>query len=113
MDIVADNFVDRPTLAEISNESGVGGGGVTTPTPVVKIEAGPMASDGSGTTNEQDPTLAPPSAKRPRLEAKTTVTTLHPVSELTQKYQGAMFECTGIIIYTHIKIIYSTMVVTL
>lgn len=97
MDIVADNFVDRPTPVEIPNEPGVGGGGVTTPTPlVVKIEAGP--GDGSGTTNEQDPTLAPPLAKRPRLEAKTTVTTLHPVSELTQKYQGAMFECTGTII---------------
>ena len=88
VDIAPDNFVDRPTPAAAPNEPGVGGGGVATPTP------GPIETSSAG-TNEEDPTLGPPTAKKPRLEAKTTLTTLHPVSELTQKYQGAMFEFTG------------------
>ena len=59
--------------------------------PAATVEA----SSASTNVNEEDPTLAPPAAKKPRLEPKTIVTTLHPVSELIQKYQGAMFECTG------------------
>lgn len=90
VDVAGDNFADRPTSAATPSEPGVGGG-VTTPTPAATMEA----SSATTSVNEEDPTLAPPAAKKPRPEAKTTVTTLHPVSELIQKYQGAMFEFTG------------------
>lgn len=39
--------------------------------------------------------LGPPEPKRKRPNTAHVVTTLHPVSELTQKYQGAMFQCKG------------------
>ena len=81
VDIEPDNFADHKPVALVPNEHGV----VAIPTPGV-MEA---------RIKEEDPTLAPPMAKKPRLEAKTTVTTLHPVSELTQKHQGAMFEFAG------------------
>ena len=37
----------------------------------------------------------PPEAKRPRLDNSPSVTTIHPVSELTQKYSGAIFFSKG------------------
>ena len=81
VDFTGDNFADHTAPVATPNDPGVGGR-VTTPTPTALMGA-------------SDPSLAPPAAKKPRLEAKTAVTTVHPVSELTQKYQGAMFEFTG------------------
>ena len=78
MDIDVDNFVDQNPSA-----------GDAQPAPI------PLFPTTPSTSNEQEPTLGPPEAKRPRLQATTTVSTLHPVSELTQKYQGAMFMLIG------------------
>lgn len=84
VDVAGNNFSDSAIPAATAP---VQVGGVTTPTHSQLWELNAVA--------EEDPTLAPPTAKKPRIEPTTTVTTLHPVSELTQKYQGAIFEFTG------------------
>lgn len=55
----------------------------------------PIQMSPGSNINEQETPLGPPEAKRARLDTKPIVSTLHPVSELVQKYQGAMFMCTG------------------
>ena len=71
--------------AAVSDQKSSAEGAQTAPT---QMSAGSRA-------NEQETLLGPPEAKKARLDTKPTVATLHPVSELVQKYQGAMFVCTG------------------
>ena len=79
-----DNFVDRNAPADDAETS-----------ESKKPTTPPLMTRAATDDNEQKLTDGPPEAKRPRLEAKTTVSTLHPVSELTQRWQGAMFVLTG------------------
>ena len=79
VDTVPDNFADPPVANKAQNVQ------QTAPPSLMSV----------GGANEQEPPLGPPEAKRIRVENKTTVSTLHPISELTQKHQGAMFVLTG------------------
>ena len=51
----------------------------------------PIANEGPSQDTEF--LLGPPEPKRRRPNTTPVVSTMHPVSELTQKYQGAMFFC--------------------
>ena len=79
VDTVPDNFTDPPVADEVQTVQ------QTAPPSLMSV----------GEDNEQESTLGPPKAKRIRVENKTSVSTLHPISELTQKHQGAMFVLTG------------------
>ena len=83
-DLVPDNFADSAVSAPDTEKTT--SGEVTIPPP--QANTGPPA-------NEQEPPLGPPPSKKARTDAQPTVSIRHPVSELVQKYQGAMFVCTG------------------